>query len=750
MAFRYGTARYGEAKYGPGTELDTWQLQLELDGAGGGWTDVADDVREEAVVCDYGIDGSDPADRVARTGQLTCALDNSEYNSGSTLGYYAPFHADRRSGFGYDIGARLVFRFRGVNYYKFRGQLSDIAVAPGRYGSRLTRIQAVDYMDDLARTPVPDLAAQTGKRADEIIAIILAAISAQPAAQDLEPGVDTFTWALDGGTGQQNTVREELQKLCLSEQGYAYLRGDTTQGGTFAFEARGHRSLDTVTELSFDNDMVGCTVAGSRDDVYGLVRVIVHPTRVDASATTVLFSLEDTATLVAAGTTVDTIFGPYRDPATNDPCGGTAMVAPVATTDYLMNSAQDGGGSNLTANFTVTASYTGQGVRYTITNNGGTDGYVTFLQARGKGIYRSTTVVEEVVSGSGDRVLELDLPYQTSVNAANNIALQLATALSTPRARVQSVTFLAQHSEAFLEAAMALEPGDRIAITEDATGLSGDLFTINSVRLELRPSGHLWCTWGLRPWGLDPWWTTPTFSATGGTITDISGFRVHTFTSSGTFTVSGGETPTTVDVLLVGGGGPGGDDLGGGGGGGGVRQGTASVTTGAYAVVVGAGGTTSTGSPSTAFGLTAHGGGTGGNNGEAGGAGGSGGGGGADSASGGAGTTDEGYAGGRGGPEDEAGGGGGGAGARGGNGSFPGQGGNGGAGRSSSITGTLTYYGGGGGGDGYSDPGGGGLGGGGDAGSAGTANTGGGGGASSSGGKAGGSGIVIVRYPIGT
>lgn len=748
MGARYGTSLYGQSLYGPGNELDRWQLQLELSGV---WTDVSDDVRGQApLVCAYGIDGDDPSDRVADTGTLSCALDNSAQNSGATLGYYAPFHPDRRPGFGFDIGCRWVLRHRGVDYYKFRGTVSGLDVVPGRYGSRITRLQAVDYMDDLARATVPDLAAQTSKRADELIAAILAAVATPPPAQDLETGVDTFAWALDGGTGQQNVVREELQKICLSEQGYAYMRGDTTQGGTFAFEARGHRSLNTTTHLTFDNDMTGCTVAGSRDDVYGLVRVIVHPTRVDSAATTVLFSLENTSTFVAAGATIDTIFGPYRDPATNDPCGGTAMVAPVATTDYTMNAAQDGSGTNLTASFTVTASYTGQGVRYTIENTGGSGGYITKLQARGKGVYRSTTVVEQAVAGVGDRVLELDLPYQTSVNAANSIALQLATALSSARARVRSVTFRAQQSEDFLDAALQREPGDRIAITEAATGLSGDLFTINSVRLEMKQPGHLWCTWGLVPWGLDPWWTTAAFSATGGTITDIGGFRVHTFTSSGSFDVTG-EAPVTVEALLVAGGGGGGGDLGGGGGGGGVLSITASVTDGSYAIVVGAGGTAGTvGGNSTAFGSTAHGGGGGGDNGTAGDAGGSGGGGGADSNTGGSGTSGEGYRGGTGGLEDESGGGGGGAGAVGGNGGYPGSGGNGGAGRASSISGTLTYYGGGGGGDGYADPGGGGLGGGGDAGSAGTANTGGGGGASSTGGKTGGSGIVIVRYPIET
>ena len=54
--------------------------------------------------------------------------------------------------------------------------------------------------------------------------------------------------------------------------------------------------------------------------------------------------------------------------------------------------------------------------------------------------------------------------------------------------------------------------------------------------------------------------------ATGGTVTDVGGYRIHTFNSGANFVVTqGGE----VDYLVVGGGGGGGRDAGGGGGAGG-------------------------------------------------------------------------------------------------------------------------------------------------------------------------------------
>jgi hypothetical protein len=104
--------------------------------------------------------------------------------------------------------------------------------------------------------------------------------------------------------------------------------------------------------------------------------------------------------------------------------------------------------------------------------------------------------------------------------------------------------------------------------------------------------------------------------ATGGTITTYSSgginYKVHTFTSSGTFTVTAeGEG----DILMVAGGGSGGADtnVSGGGGAGGVLIGTAfTIAPGTYNIVIGNGGSVgSNGGDTTAFGAIAIGGGSG-------------------------------------------------------------------------------------------------------------------------------------------
>ena len=98
------------------------------------------------------------------------------------------------------------------------------------------------------------------------------------------------------------------------------------------------------------------------------------------------------------------------------------------------------------------------------------------------------------------------------------------------------------------------------------------------------------------------------FSATGGNqvLTPGNGYKYHTFTASGAFTVSG--PPGTIEVLAVAGGGSGGTGYYGGGGGAGglIYSPSFSISPGPYSVEVGGGGAApnSDGGPST-FGTAA-------------------------------------------------------------------------------------------------------------------------------------------------
>ena len=260
---------------------------------------------------------------------------------------------------------------------------------------------------------------------------------------------------------------------------------------------------------------------------------------------------------------------------------------------------------------------------------------------------------------------------------------------------------------------------------------------------------------------------------TGGTITEIGGYRIHTFTENGTFEAFGSMD---VEILVIGGGGGGGGAHNavsssggcGGGAGGHCHDSSFPVSAQSYSVTVGTGGRGGyvmqslnnygdgiSGTDSIFSTITAIGGGFGGDaqtsTGDDGGSGGGG-------TSPGAGTSEQGYVGGSGAYGTNSGGGaGGGANSAGEDNSGP-TGGNGGNGKESNISGTPSNYseggGGGGGGGGTGGTGGteGGAGGNvGQNGFNGTPNKGNGGGGAGNGqciGGNGGDGIIIISYPL--
>lgn len=264
------------------------------------------------------------------------------------------------------------------------------------------------------------------------------------------------------------------------------------------------------------------------------------------------------------------------------------------------------------------------------------------------------------------------------------------------------------------------------------------------------------------------------YALSGGTITELNGYRYHTFTSSSSITFSQGGS---IEVLSVAGGGGGGATMGGGGGAGGLLNDQIFVeASSTFSVTVGAGGAGGyaynlsgqqglVGSNTIFRSLISYGGGGGsGWSTYLATSGGSGGGANVSSVENqvpGSGVDGQGNRGGYGtdSPSPRTGGGGGGAGSVGGDGVLSTRGGNGGSGLQ--VWGSYYAGGGGGGVDTGATAGTGGIGGGG-AGSvgtvlatSGTANTGGGGGGAgynTSGtgriGGTGGSGVVIIRYPI--
>ena len=169
---------------------------------------------------------------------------------------------------------------------------------------------------------------------------------------------------------------------------------------------------------------------------------------------------------------------------------------------------------------------------------------------------------------------------------------------------------------------ITLPAGNKTLLATDGDGsqLTGiNAATVATTAPSSPSTGDMWFdstsgTTAMKVWNGGGWdHLSNKFSATGGTeSTYTSGgveYKLHAFTTSGTFTA---ESSGTVDVLVVAGGGGTDGYHAGGGGAGGLVQGTLSVTAQGYSITIGAGGNGGTASSagsvgynSTAFGITA-------------------------------------------------------------------------------------------------------------------------------------------------
>ena len=489
------------------------RLEVELHGAGNGWTNLSRDVNlhAEPIAGEYGIRATGPLDRVAASGVMTWAMKNSDRSSGGVNGYYSPGHSHARVG--WDIGRAvrlaLVDSTTGLTHFKWRGTITDVEPDAGLYRRRAVHCVAKDWMEEPTVCHVKDTSVQTSKRADQLITTLIDnCVGRQPAARSLETCQSTFAYALDNMRDEKTATMRAIADAVFAEVGYFYQRGDTSQGGTVKLEDR-HFRPKASSVLTLNDSMYDVVARRSRDDIYNHVIAIVHPRKIDAAATTLLYALPTDATttkpFLDAGQTISfTVF--YRDSTGQFVrVGGDSIVTPVATTDYLGNSQADGLGSDLTASLSITFASTSNSATITFTNTHASARiHVTKMQVRGKAVQdRYEQGVESAndtsMTDHGERDLIYDMIFEDQTVLAKGIADWIINLYGTARTHVSEIAIKANKSVALLSAAIAREPGDKITLTESMTGITGIGHFINGVRFVVTPGNLLTVNWILAP-----------------------------------------------------------------------------------------------------------------------------------------------------------------------------------------------------------------------------------------------------------
>jgi len=377
-------------------------------------------------------------------------------------------------------------------YIRFRGKVRVISPEPGQYLTQRVQVTCYDAVRDLMESKVREIALQINKTETELLTAVLDSLptAAQPPLRSLETGIDTYPYAMDdvgGGTAAAGLIKN----IVLSSLGIFFCKGD----GTATYISR-HRRISGSSEYTFDNSMRvgGVTVPTSLEGVYNHVRTTIHPKTIDASATTVLFSLTGTAPSIEAGDSI-TVWGDFRDPdEVKRLIGGTAIVDPlIENTDYDGNAAADGSGSDLSSNLSIAITTYASTCKFVVTNTHSTETIhlvnssgATKLQVRGKGIYDDgPRTFEAVVAKTyGDRPVDIDMPYQDDGTVGQEAATYIEAQYDDLEDQVNEIVFLGNDSDDLMTQALAREPGDLITITESLTGLSATNAVIQSISHE--------------------------------------------------------------------------------------------------------------------------------------------------------------------------------------------------------------------------------------------------------------------------
>ena len=357
-------------------------------------------------------------------------------------------------------GKRMTLIVRtpsGLRVPLFTGTIQDI-VPDSALAGRAT-ISCEDGIRFLDQTASLDVMASV--RVDEIVPSILAEINWPSAwGYDIDIGAEIKRyWWMD----RENALNA-LHNLVTSELSALWLGGD----GKLKVRSR-YTAATEVASLSTSDFVLG-SIETPRpwEMVRNSLRTNVYP---PVLVTAVEVWRWGETVQIDAGDSLDV----WASFTYNDVSVAVQnFVTPVATTDYLANSASDGSGTNLTSNISVSvgALFSGS-AKLTIANSGASAAWITLLRTRADAItVPAETFVEFEDATSIERyqrrTFELTSRWFQDSDAAQSITDYLGMFLSAPKPYVRGVIVND------LDTQFGIDLGDMVYLSIPEKGIDGN------------------------------------------------------------------------------------------------------------------------------------------------------------------------------------------------------------------------------------------------------------------------------------
>jgi len=503
--------------------------------------DLAPDV-VSPIKYQYGIVGIKPTDRVADIGTIKFSLNNND-------GDYLP-----TSGSGWGRNAWIILN---VTYYadlpqemsstRFIGKISDIQIKNPIGKLPVVEVTAVDAMNDFVNFPNPlqeILYSQTFYTGTEYLINLIPGDASlywnpvNPRISDVYHygmlGFETFLTICD--TEEKATIFGEMNKMALSELGYAYLtfqnnktninvenryyREDTdytyfpmfsSDSGKIETEIPEnllqedgyYLVLDEETYTSFSDNMTDYSVDyGS--NIINQFSVKAYP-RTIQSASSVLFNQEQMLEIMPYEYIYLKVT--YSDPSgqSNRTAGSGISQYHEMWLDYGDPPYGDISGDLSVGFVDIDHNISSYGAFSSIlrlySSHPIDDGYITTLQLRGYAVsfYNPIESIQhdaDSIELYGTYAETLDQKYKTDTADGTTYASEILAAESEPRKVLKSITFIPNVSTSLMSSYLYNDIGDKIHVEISDIGIDGDYF-IQHIDTNIDISGVITAKWSL-------------------------------------------------------------------------------------------------------------------------------------------------------------------------------------------------------------------------------------------------------------
>jgi len=411
----------------------------------------------------------------AEVGQLSVTLNNADglYTPSKSGGNLYTKLLPKRP-------IRVYYTSGNTDYFLFYGFIEEIIPHP-HLNEQDCIITAVDGMDFLSRH---DMATALYK--DALTGTIHGYILDDAGWSATMRAIDAGQMTIPYWYGHDVKARFAQEEIDNSEQGFSYVDGS----GYFNFEDRYHRSTAThqTSQATFSDTMANITYSLSPRNIYNITKVTVTPWVIQGSAT--LWTLVGTPSIPVGESTIW-----WADASVS---GASVFVDAwttlVATTDYTANSESGGGGTDMTADITVTLSKLAQTMKITLKNNGTVPAYITLLQARGTWYDDQNKVTFKAEDSTSQtayqkRTLEIDGKYMADNATAQSLCNYAIGKYKDPRAEL-SMTIMNKDATNLTQL-ISREISDRVTITNTKLGITAKAYFIDYMEHDISMSGKL-------------------------------------------------------------------------------------------------------------------------------------------------------------------------------------------------------------------------------------------------------------------